>query len=99
MTYIKGIPHRRPSSKSQLILDLQDEFIFGSHRNRTVDWVLCNHPSYIDWFTRQGRLAGVRFTSAVLERLAVETAKPDYNPDLTPYDVYVARHGKFVPPR
>lgn len=98
MTFIKGIPHRRPR-KTQFVLDLADEFIFGSHRNRTVDWVLTNHPSYISWFTRQGRTAGVKFTTAVLERLAIETAKPDYNPDLTPYDVYIERHGKFVPPR
>lgn len=97
MTFIKGISHHKP--RKAFLFDLEDEFIFGAHRNRSVNWVLDNHPSYIAWFVNQGRLAGVRFTPAVLERLDLEKAKSNYNPDLTPWDVYIERHGRFIPPR
>jgi len=96
MTYIKGIPHHKPFRK--VSLDMDDEFRWGAHKNRTVRWVLANHPSYIEWLTKLGATAGIRFTPAVLAQFELERNKPTYNPDLKPYDVYKERWGmSFVP--
>lgn len=87
MVLIKGIPRSRRPIKKWVLLNFDDEFPWGAHKNRTVRWVLQRNPSYVNWcvITHDPALTmEFRFTKEVKAELERLKALPEYveiNPD------------------
>lgn len=104
MVYIKGIPRSTRFRRAAILhLGLEDEFPWGVHKNRTIQWVLRHNPSYIDWIAgnvEPEMNVRFRFEAPVMEALRSIKQSPDYvdGDPLTFYRDYFRLKDRLIQP-
>lgn len=66
-------------------MGLDDEFPYGRHMNRTVQWVIENNPSYLSWTLREFK--DFYITEEARYLLNEARKKPGYK-EMTPQEFY-----------